>query len=188
MPLKRLRVPLSATVLALGAAGCGTATTSTSAFKGEQHEVAQAVANLQSDLTSSEQKKLCANDFAASVVAGLRSAAGSATGANAGCEAALKKQLTEIDNLELAVDSVTVTSTGAKPTARAVVRSIYEGKTRESTLELVKEGGKWKLSRAELLPVKATTSSSSSTSTGTTRSSTSTGTTRSSTSTGTTSG
>jgi hypothetical protein len=157
IPIKRLRAPLCASVLALGAAGCGTASTSTSAFKGEQHEVAQAIANLQSDLTSSSQKNICTKDLDAAVVAGLRSAAGSGTGTDAGCEAALKKQLTEIDNLELAVDSVTVTSTGANPTARAVVRSIYEGKTRESTLELVKEGGKWKLSGAALLPVRVVT-------------------------------
>ncbi len=155
LPLKRIGAPLCATVLLLGAAGCGTTTTSTSAFKGEQHEVAEAIANLQSDLTASDQKKICTNDLTAGVVARLRSAAAANAGAAAGCEAALKKQLAEIDNLELAVDSVTVTSTGAAPTARAVVRSIYEGKTRESTIALVKEGGKWKLSQAELLPAKA---------------------------------
>jgi len=165
LPLKRIGAPLCATVLALGAAGCGTASTSTSAFKGEQHEVAQAIANLQSDLTSSSQKNICTKDLAASVVAGLRSAAGCGTGAAAGCEAALKKQLTEIDNLELAVDSVTVTSGGSEPTAKARVRSIYEGKTRISTLTLVKEGGKWKLSHSELTPVKASTSTTTSTST-----------------------
>jgi len=178
MPPKRTAAPLCATALVLALAGCGAATTQTSSFKGEQHEVAQAIANLQSDLTASDQKKVCTNDLATAVVARLSYAAGTNTGRDAGCEQALKKQLTVIDNLELAVDSVTLSGAGAQQTAHAEVRSIYEGKTRLSTLSLVKEGGKWKLSRAELLPVKATTSSSSSsTSTGTTRSSTSTGTT-----------
>ena len=166
-PRKRIGAPLCATVLALGAAGCGTASTSTSAFKGEQHEVAQAIANLQSNLTSSDQKKVCTEDLAASVVAGLRYAAGSSTGPAAGCEQAIKKQLTEIDNLELSVDSVTLTSGGSEPTAQARVRSIYEGKTRISTLILVKEGGKWKLSHSELTPVRTSTSATT-TSTATT--------------------
>jgi hypothetical protein len=155
VPLKLAAAPLCATTLALALAGCGSTSTSTSAFKGEKHEVAQAIANLQSDLTSSDQKKVCTNDLAAAVVTKLSYAAGTSTGPAAGCEQAVKKQLTAIDNLELAVDSVTLKGTGAQQTAQAEVRSIYEGKTRLSTLSLVKEGGKWKLSRSELIPVKA---------------------------------
>ena len=181
MPPKRTAAPLCATALVLALAGCGAATTQTSSFKGEQHEVAQAIANLQSDLTASDQKKVCTNDLATAVVARLSYAAGTNTGRDAGCEQALKKQLTVIDTLELAVDSVTLSGAGAQQTAHAEVRSIYEGKTRLSTLSLVKEGGKWKISKAELIPVKAkttttTTSSSIVTSSSTTASSSTAGT------------
>ena len=70
-PLALICLPL----LALALAACGT-TTSTASFKGAEHEVAQTIANLQSDITASEQKKICANDLAAAVV--TRSAAQSA--------------------------------------------------------------------------------------------------------------
>ena len=155
IPLKRSSAPLCAAALALALAGCGTTSVSPSAFKGEKREVAQAIANLQSDLTSSDQKKICTNDLDAAVLARLSYAAGSNTGPAAGCEQAIKKQLTVIDNLELAVDSVTLKGAGAQQSAQAEVRSIYEGSTRLSTLSLVKEGGKWKISKAELIPVKA---------------------------------
>ena len=160
-PLKRTGAPLCAAMLALALAGCGTTSVSPSAFKGEKREVAQAIANLQSDLTSSDQKKVCTNDLDAAVVASLSYAAAGNKGPAAGCEQAIKKQLTVIDNLELAAYSVTLTGTGAQQTAQARVSSIYEGKTRLSTLTLVKEGGKWKVSRSELIPIKAKTTSTS---------------------------
>jgi hypothetical protein len=131
---------------------------STSAFKGQQHEVAQAVANLQTDATAGEDKKICANDLASAVVARL--------GGASRCEAAIKSQLDQVDNLEVSVQSVTlgpavkpVKPGGAgkprltgKPgapglaTASARVKSIHSGKHAESTVSLVKEGGKWKIS------------------------------------------
>jgi hypothetical protein len=116
-------------------AACGT-TASTSAFKGEQHEVAETVANLQSDATAAEQKKICANDVAAAVVSRL--------GGTKGCEAAFKKQLPEVDTLEVTVQSVQIGAGGS--TATAHVQSIYAGKKRTTTVSLVKEGKDWKLS------------------------------------------
>lgn len=145
-PLALLCWPL----LAIGLAGCG-ATVSTSAFKGEQHEVAQTVANLQADSTSGEVKKICTNDLASGVVARL--------GGTTSCEAAIKSQLDQVDNLEVSVQSVqisaasarkpgvkTASKTASAKTASAKVRSIHNGKTRESSVSLVKEGGKWKIS------------------------------------------
>jgi hypothetical protein len=123
-------LPLSALALA----ACGS-TVTTAGFKGEQHEVAQAIANLQADATAGEQKKICADDLAASVVGRL--------GGAKGCEEAIKKQLAEIDSLEVSVQSVKLASGS---TATATVRSIYEGKHRPSTVSLAKEGGKWKIS------------------------------------------
>ena len=125
---------LCAPLLAVGFAACGTATVSTAGFKGEAHAVAQAVSNLQSDATAGEEKKVCANDLSSAVVSRL--------GGSKGCEKVIKNQPTEVDSLELSVQSVQVN--GA--TASAHVKSVYEGKPRLSTLTLVKESGKWKLS------------------------------------------
>lgn len=133
---------------ALGLAACGAAV-STASFKGEQHEVAQTVANLQTDATAGEEQKICANDLASAVVARL--------GGTKGCEAAIKSQLGQIDNLELSVQSVTLAShhapsthdaktPSAIDTASARVKSIHAGKSKQSTVSLVKEDGKWKIS------------------------------------------
>jgi hypothetical protein len=129
--LPLLCLPLSA--LALTA--CGN-TVSTAGFKGAQHEVAQTIANLQSDATTAEEKKICTKDLASAVVTRLSG--------TKGCEAAIKSQLTEVTNLEVRVESVHVAS-GAT-TATAAVRSVHEGKSKASTVSLVKEGGKWKIS------------------------------------------
>jgi copper chaperone CopZ len=127
-------VPLAVT-LAATLAACGT-TTSTAGFSGESHAVAQTIANLQSDATSSEQKKICANDLAASVVQRL--------GGQSGCEKAIKDQLAQTSNLETTVQSVQIAPDGR--TATAQVKSIHEGKKRVSGVTLVKEGGSWKIS------------------------------------------
>ncbi|MGO9488532.1 MAG: nuclear transport factor 2 family protein [Solirubrobacteraceae bacterium] len=122
-------LPLCSMVLA----ACAT-TTSTSKFQGAEHEVAQTVANLQSDVTASEQKKICADELSAAVVSRL--------GGIKGCEAAIKEQMAEIDSTELEVESVKVSG----DTATATVKSVYSGKRTSHTLTLVKEGGKWKIS------------------------------------------
>jgi hypothetical protein len=151
--MRRALVLLCWPLLAVGLTACGTAV-STSAFKGEQHEVAQTVANLQTDATAGEEKKICANDLASAVVARL--------GGASRCEAAIKSQLGQVDNLEVSVQSVTLGPAkpggtakpggAAKPgapglaTASARVKSIRSGKHAESTVSLVKEDGKWKIS------------------------------------------
>jgi hypothetical protein len=124
-------LPLSAVALAACAK-----TVSTTSFKGGQHEVAQTIANLQSDVTASDEKKICVKDIAASVVAQL--------GGAKGCEKAIKNQLVEIDNTEASVQSVQLAPGGTS--ASAHVNSTYAGKKQISTLTLVKEGGKWKIS------------------------------------------
>jgi hypothetical protein len=130
-PLALLCLPLFATLLT----ACGS-TAAKAPFTGEKHEVAQTIANLQTDATAAEQKKICADDIAAAVVARL--------GGSKRCEAAIKSQLAEVDNLETSVKSVDVTAVGK--TATAQVKSIHEGKTTTSSVSLVKEGGKWKIS------------------------------------------
>jgi hypothetical protein len=124
--------------LGLALAGCGAAVTSTSSFKGEQHEVAQTIANLQAYATSAEENKVCANVLAGSVVTRL--------GGVKGCERAIKNQLNEVDNLEVSVESVQLSRHGGLSTASAQVKSIHAGKSRASTVSLVREAGRWKIS------------------------------------------
>jgi hypothetical protein len=125
----------SAAALALGLAACGSAV-STSAFKGEQHAVAQTVSNLQADATAGDQKKICEDDLASAVVTRL--------GGLKGCEQTIKNQLAEIDSLEVSVQSVTIGAGGAAATAQ--VKSTVSGKSRPGTVTLVKQAGKWKVS------------------------------------------
>jgi Domain of unknown function (DUF4878) len=135
--MRRLLALSCLPLAALALAACGAApATSTAGFSGAEREVAQTIANLQSNATSAEERKICEQDLAASVVSRL--------GGVKGCEAAIKTQLNGIDNLEVSVASVKLAPHGT--TATATVRSIHEGKTRPSNVSLVKEGGKWKIS------------------------------------------
>jgi hypothetical protein len=125
---------LCAPLIVLGLSACGN-TVTTSSFHGAEHEVAQTIANLQTDATAGEQGKICSRDLAASVVEGLKG--------KKGCEAAIKNQLSEIDSLELSVQSIKLDASGKSATA--AVKSTKSGKKTPGTLALVKEGGKWKV-------------------------------------------
>ncbi len=131
-----LRAPALAVALglplALGIQACGE-TASTSGFSGEKHAVAQTIVNFQSDVSAREQKKLCQNDLAASVTAHFAH--------NGGCQAALKNQLLQIDAPGLTIESISLNG----DRAGAKVKSTYSGKSAVSTLQLVKEGGRWKI-------------------------------------------
>ncbi len=127
---------LCAPLLATSMAACGAATSvSTSAFKGEQQLIAQAVAHLQSHATALEAKKICGEDLASARVAQLSKAPG-------GCKRAIESQLKQIDSFETAVQSVQIK--GA--TATASVKSVNGGKKTIQTVTLAKEGGKWRIS------------------------------------------
>jgi len=136
--LERLLALLCGSLLAFGLAACGSSTVSGS-FKGEEHEIAQAIANLQSDATVGEQKKICATVLSDALVKQLSSVKG-------GCAQAIKNQIAEVDSFTLNVKSVHVNGTAGQHTASASVTSIRQGKTSPSTVLLVKEGGKWKIS------------------------------------------
>jgi len=134
------RAPLAATACAtaLALVGCASSV-STSGFKGEEHEVAQVVANLQTDTNAADQAKVCANDLSRALVERL--------GGTSGCEKAIKNQQAEIDpGLEVTVESVHITGPSSARLAAASAKSTFEGKKRISTLLLTKEGGKWKIS------------------------------------------
>ena len=128
--------PLTLAALALSAlalAACG-ATVSTEKYKGEEKAVAQRISDFQSDATASDEKKVCENDLAVAVKAKLQSAGSS-------CQNSLKHQLSQIDTLELKIKSIAVKGSAAS----AHVTSTWSGKTRESTLALVKEGSAWRI-------------------------------------------
>ena len=135
--MHRLLALLCAALCALALAACGS-TVSTSGLSGAKRDVAQTIANLQSDATARDQKKTCANDLAAATVASL--------GGVKGCEAAVKDQLKQVESLEVTVQSIKVAK--GETTATAQVKSIFQGKNRVSSLSLVKQGGKWKISGA----------------------------------------
>jgi hypothetical protein len=130
---RQIACGLCALALTAGLAACGE-TASTSGFKGESHEIAQTVSNFQGDASANDQKKLCENDLAAPLTAKLRAAGG--------CQAVLKEQLREIDALGLTIESIAVNGSAAT----AHVKSTYSGKSHISTLTLVKEGSRWKIS------------------------------------------
>ena len=134
--MRRALALILLTVCPIALAACGT-TTSTAGFKGTEHDVAQTIANLQSDITAGEQKKVCENDLAAAVVTRL--------GGQKRCESTVKDQVAEIDNTELEVRSVKVSG----ESATASVKSTYAGKKRLRTVSLAKEGGKWKIASIE---------------------------------------
>lgn len=131
--LRQLATGLFALVAAGALGACGE-TASTSNFKGESHNVAQVVSNFQSDTTTGDQKKLCENDLATSLTGRLRGAGG--------CQAVLKNQLHEVDSLNMTIESIAIN--GSAATAR--VKSTYSGKSHFSTLMLVKEASRWKVS------------------------------------------
>lgn len=132
--MRRSLTLLCVALCALALAACGS-TVSTAGLKGAKRDVTQTIANLQSDATTAQQKKICANDLAAATVAKL--------GGVKGCEAAVKKQLAQVDSLDVSVQSVQLTKNETAATAQ--VKSIHQGKSRASALRLVKEGGKWKI-------------------------------------------
>ncbi len=136
-PFKRASLQSCAVLLVIGLSACAT-TVSTSGYKGEAKDVAQTIKNLQSDVTTGEQKKVCSNDLASSVIQSLSTAKG-------GCQQVIKDQLKEIASFEVNVQSIQITSGGNAAMAR--VKSKYAGKNRVSTISLVKEGSAWKIAK-----------------------------------------
>lgn len=127
---------LAAALLTSCLAACGTTSSvSTSAFKGEQQQVAKAVARLQSHATALEAKKICSEDLAAARVRKLNAAPG-------GCKQALESQLKQIDNFETNVETVKISG----DTATVQVKGVVGGKKAIQAVTLVHEGGKWKVS------------------------------------------
>jgi hypothetical protein len=135
LSIKHALVLLCTPLLAVGVSAC--ASTTSGSFKGEPKAIAQTISDLQTEATAGEAKKICDNLLASVVTARLSSAPG-------GCTQAIKSQLSQVDTLELTVQSILPQTA---TTASAKVKNTYAGKAKISTVELVKEDGKWKISK-----------------------------------------
>jgi hypothetical protein len=136
MSLARPAALLCVPLLALGVSACA-GTTSSNDYKGENHAVAAAIANLQTYATAGEAQKICSEVLASAVTARLDSQPG-------GCKRALKDQLSQVDTPTLTVQEVKpLGATGAS----AEVKSTYAGNSKVTTITLVKEDGAWKISK-----------------------------------------
>jgi hypothetical protein len=132
VPARALALPLLA---ALAVAGCGTTSTSSSNnFSGESKNVAQTVSDLSSAARKSDEKAICTQLFARSLVQQLNT--GSST-----CQKTVSTQIDSADDTTLKVDSVKVTG----PNATAVVTSKFDGHDQKRTLKLVRENGSWRI-------------------------------------------
>jgi hypothetical protein len=133
--IKHALALLCTPLLALGVSAC--ASTTAGSFKGEAKTIAQTISDLQTEATAGEAKKICTNLLAGSVTTRLSAAPG-------GCTQAIKNQLSQVDTLTLTVQSVLPKT----PTSASVqVKGTYSGKSKVSTVSLVKEDGKWKISK-----------------------------------------
>ena len=125
-------------LLALLAAGCtqaGSSGDSASTFNGQQHDVATTVEDLQSAGAKHDEGQVCSQLLAKQFVDTLDAAPG-------GCQAKVKAALKDTDTFDLTVEAVTIN--GDKATAR--VKTENGAKDKTTTLQLVKEGGRWKIS------------------------------------------
>jgi hypothetical protein len=132
--------PLLAAALAglVALAGCGTTSDSAGDFKGEQHDVAQAVEDFQDAAQKGDEDKICNDLLAQQLVQAIKTA----NKASGGCPSALHQSLRDVDGFDLTVQKVTVTGT----TATARVKNTGSGGRKEvTTMSLVKEGSppKW---------------------------------------------
>jgi hypothetical protein len=125
-------------MVAFGAAGCGaqTADDSSDDFRGDERLVAQAVEDLQSAAQRGEGEQLCTQVLARVLVQRFEQA-GDGT-----CADAVTDAVRDADTLETTVEDVTVT--GQNATAR--VQADAGARDETSTLELVREGDRWKIS------------------------------------------
>jgi hypothetical protein len=126
-----LRRVAIAAVVALGVAGCTTASTTSSKFTGAKAQVAQVVADLQQAGQRKDAQKICTQILSQDLVRQLSDAGTS-------CQVEMKKAVDDADDYNLTVQSVTVTGNRAT----AVVKRGSDGPT--ATFRFVREGGGWR--------------------------------------------
>ena len=120
-------------------AGCGTSTVS-SRFTGTAHNAAQGVVDFMNDARNNDESKICANDLSSAAIGRFSNSVHGQS-----CTTSVHNTLNEISDFSFDIKSVNVTGN----TATAVVSSVYDGQTRNATLTLVNEQGRWKIDNVQ---------------------------------------
>jgi hypothetical protein len=139
----RLLRPRSALLAAVAAAallaGCAPSTTSssnsTSKFRGDQRQAAQTIEDLEAAANDGNEAKIC-NELLS------RSLAGRLASHGASCAAATKGAVKDTDSVGMTVEQVRIA--GDRATAR--VKLDRGDQDRFANIQLVREGGRWKIS------------------------------------------
>jgi ABC-type oligopeptide transport system substrate-binding subunit len=138
--LHRPRSALLAAVVAAAAvlAGCAPSTTSssnsTSKFKGDQRQAAQTIEDLEAAANDGNETKIC-NELLSRALSGRLAAHG------ASCPVATKAAVKDADSVGMTVDQVRIN--GDRATARVTLDR--GNKDRVVNMQLVREGGRWKI-------------------------------------------
>jgi predicted outer membrane protein len=128
-----LPAALAATLLA----GCGASTSNNADdFQGDQKAIAQVVDDLEGAAKGGrpDTKEICNTIFAKAVADKL-------TQGNDDCQDAVKRQLKDASDFDVAVKKITVSGT----TATASVVSTVDGDDATQTLRFVKDGNAWRI-------------------------------------------
>jgi hypothetical protein len=136
--MRRVAAATCTLLLALAASGCTQASSSGSSasnFKGPQHDVATTIDDLHSAAAKNDEGQVCSQLLAKQLVDTLDAAPG-------GCQAKVKTALKDTDTTNLTVEAVAID--GNRATAR--VKTENGAKDKTTTLQLVNEGGRWKIS------------------------------------------
>ncbi len=129
---------LTAAVLALAAAGCGTAeppTTESGTFTGEEQRVAATVTDFGDAAGKQETDKICTDLLASALVERL---------GGDRCADELKASLRDTNSSDLTIPDRGIRITGREATARVVTELGDEDAT--DTVGLVQERGRWRIS------------------------------------------
>jgi hypothetical protein len=145
MTPRLLRPPsalLAAAAVAAAAvlAGCAPSTTSssnsTSKFKGDQRQAAQTIEDLEAAANDGKETKIC-DELLSRTLAGRLASHG------ASCPVAAKAAVKDTDSVGMTVEQVRID--GDRATARVTLDR--GNKDRVANIQLVREGGRWKISQ-----------------------------------------
>ena len=138
--MHRRALPAVIAAVALLAGGCGATTSSDDetppALRGEQQLVAQAIEDLQKAATEGDEERICRELLAKALAERFG-------GTGRDCERRVHDALENTDTTDLSVRSVAVTGN----TARARVEAERGDADRVTTVGLIKEGARWRISR-----------------------------------------
>ena len=143
MPARRVAVALSTFAAALAVAGCGSAssgdTTSTSDVPAAQRPIVKAVDDLSDAGRDRDYDRIC-RDLITTQLADRLTAAQSTDA----CPDQLKKPLGEVGQTDLDVVASSIRVSGQ--TASVQVRSDLGDREATDTIQLARQGGRWKVS------------------------------------------